>query len=243
MFKSFIGVVFLIFGITHIGFAQKEAKFYGVVKDSVTLTPIANASIHNKSGKRSTFSNEDGMFQILANQGDTVYYYAPGYLDGFYIVAGAKYQSDTVEIWLRPKIRQDLPGVFVSTDTYKDYQRDSADRMKEFIEDVGLKTPTFSTSNSGAGLGIGLDALFGKKNKQKKKALEDFKENEKQRYVDFRFKPILVNHYSGLKGAKLQDFMRRYRPTYEWLRDNQDDDALKYYINDRLKLYFQRQKK
>ena len=221
---------------------QKELKFYGIIKDSITLMPISNAAVHDKGGKRATYSNDDGMFQLLVNIGDTIYCHAPSFLDATYIIKSNKYQMDTVEIWLKPRIKEDLPGVFVSTYIYKDYQRDSADRMKEFIQDVGLKIPTFSKSNSGAGLGISLDGLFSKKNKQKKKAYEDFKENEKQRYVDFRFKPIFVNHYSGLKGAKLQDFMNKYRPSYEWLRENPDEEALKYYVNDKLKIYFQRNK-
>jgi len=243
MFKSLVLSIVGLVGMVMVGKAQKkEDKLIGIVRDSITLVPIANTSIHNQSGNRSTYSNENGVFQVLANAGDTIYYYAPSFMDGFYVVGDRKLQMDTVEIWLKPKVKEDLPGVFVSTYTYKDYQNDSIQRMKEFVDEVGLKTPTFSKSSSGAGVGIGLDAIFGKKNKQKKRAYEIFQDDEQQRYVDFRFNKILVHNYSGLKGAKLQEFMTRYRPTYAWLRDNTDPEALKYYINDRLKLYFQRSK-
>lgn len=243
MFKSFMLLLVCTFGLTYFVSAQNaERKFYGVIKDSITLTPIANAAIHNKTGKKATYSNENGLFQLMTHAGDTIFYYAPGFMDGHYVVQDSRVQMDTVEIWLKPKVKEDLPGVFVSTYTYKDYQADSAQRMKEFVEEVGLKLPTFSKSNSGAGLGIGLDGLFSKKNKQKKKAYETFKDDEEQRYIDFRFNKVLIHNYSGLKGAKLSEFMSKYRPTYDWLRENTDAEALKYYINDRLKLYFQRVK-
>ncbi|WP_447641084.1 MULTISPECIES: hypothetical protein [Chitinophagaceae] len=238
---SFLFLVCL--GFLMIGRAQQnEQKLYGVVKDSLTLTPIANVAIYNSTGKKSSYTGDGGLFQILANQGDTIRYYAPSFFDGYYVVQSKKLQMDTIQIWLRPKVKEDLPGVFVSTYTYKEYQADSTQRMKDFVENVGLKVPTFSTANSGAGVGIGLDALFSKKNKQKKKAYEIFKDDEQQRYIDFRFNKILVNHYSGLKGENLQKFMHDYRPTYEWLREHTDAESLKYYINDRLKLYFQRSK-
>lgn len=242
MLRFFVLLLFGVLGLgTWVNAQQTEQKLYGIVKDSLMLTPIANVAIHNTSAKKITSSaGENGAFQIMAKPGDTIRFYAASYHEGFYVVVDSKLRMDTLEIWLKPMIHEDLPGVFVSTYTYKNYQADSAARMKNFVEDVGLKTPTFSKSNSGAGVGIGLDALFGKKNKQKKRAFEIFKDDEMQRYIDFRFNKILVHQYSGLRGAKLQEFMHKYRPTYEWLRENTDAESLKYYINDRLKLYFQR---
>ncbi|PZP45746.1 MAG: hypothetical protein DI598_12930, partial [Pseudopedobacter saltans] len=119
MLRYFIGLLSLGLGLTSICSAQQkgEQKLFGVLKDSITLTPIANASLHNKSKSRSSFSNDDGLFQILSSSGDTVYYYAPGFMDGYYVVPMGKYRMDTVEIWLKPKIKQELPGVFVSTET------------------------------------------------------------------------------------------------------------------------------
>ena len=243
MLRCLILVVVCLLGASLLSKAQEnEQRMYGVVKDSLTLTPIANVSLQNTSSQRHSSTGDRGLFQILVAQGDTIRYYAPGFASGYYVVPNKKLRMDTVEIWLQPMVHENLPGVFVSTYTYKDYQADSASRMKNFVEEVGFKTPTFSKSNSGAGLGIGLDAIFSKKNKQKQRAYELFKDDEQQRYIDFRFNKILVHQYSGLRGEKLQDFMHRYRPTYEWLRDNMDAEALKYYINDRLKLYFQRKK-
>ncbi len=243
MLRYFALFLFCVFGLNVLVEAQQtEQKLYGIVKDSLIFTPIASVVIHNTSAKRNSSTGESGMFQIMAKQGDTIRFYAPSYHDGLYVVSNSKFQMDTLEVWLKPMVHENLPGVFVSTYTYKDYQTDSAARMKNFIEDVGFKTPTFSKSNSGAGLGIGLDAIFSKKNKQKKKAYEIFKDDEIQRYIDFRFNKILVHQYSGLTGTKLQEFMHNYRPSAEWLRDNTDAESLKYYINDRLKLYFRRPK-
>jgi hypothetical protein len=70
----------------------------------------------------------------------------------------------------------------------------------------------------------GIDAIQHPFSAMSKKNLEiwafqdDYKENEKQKYIDYVFNPQLVARITGLSGDNLKNYMRRYRPTYEQLR-------------------------
>jgi len=84
---------------------------------------------------------------------------------------------------------------------------------------------------------INLDRLFKSKYKHQKKAEQSFNETEKMEYVDYRFSPQLVAFYTGLKGDALLDFMKRYKPSYEWLRQHPYREQLIYYISNKLKFF------
>ncbi|QES90169.1 hypothetical protein [Rhizosphaericola mali] len=246
MLKQIVAV-FSLLGVFSSSQAQvanhlKDKQIIGVVKDSVTLTTLPFVDIIDKTDSLKFRSGEDGFFKANMQKGDVLIFRIPGYQNGQFTYLGEKYHMDTVEIWLKPKMKEILPGVIVSSYTYDDYQLDSSERRDDFIKDVGLNPKTFSQNTGGAGLAIGLDNFFDKKNKARKRAYKNFLDNEEQRYVDFRFNKLLVHSFSGLTGENLMMFMNQYRPSYDWLRENDDAESLKYYINDKLKVYFSKNK-
>ena len=87
----------------------------------------------------------------------------------------------------------------------------------------------------GAGIGINLDAFARKRTKDRNAAYSTFNYLEKQAYIDYRFSPQKISQISGLKGDSLIGFMRKYTPTYDWLRQHPADDEILYYVNDKLK--------
>jgi hypothetical protein len=47
----------------------------------------------------------------------------------------------------------------------------------------------------------------------------------------------MVQYYTRLKNDSLVNFMRDYRPDYNWLRRNTSQEAMLFYLNDKLKLF------
>lgn len=221
---------------------SERGKVYGYVKDSITLIPLAYITVYNTVTKQSALTDENGLFFISVDSLQHLKVFSAGYLDNNFVYTGRKYHMDTLEIWLQPKTTQLLPGVTVSAYSYKDYQSDSLDRHNEFMVDAGPTRKLFEGGNSGAGIGISLDKLFSKKESAKRKSYETFSRIEKEKYIDFRFNSTVVHTYSGLTGAKLKDFMNRYRPTYDWLRDNTSNDDIKYYIVSKLRLFYNKER-
>ncbi|MGN6616894.1 MAG: hypothetical protein ACTHJ5_06915 [Ilyomonas sp.] len=214
--------------------AQKR-MIRGYVLDSSTRVPMTNAIITNENTHQLVFTDQNGFFQIIVSRNDMLSFDAFNYKFDTLIVN--RILPDTVFITMTREA-ETLPGVTVSTQGYSKYQMDSLQRRLSFISDVGPKRPSISKANSqSAGLGINLDAIFGKRNKQKKRAYKFFEQNEKRAYVDYRFSSVTVSEYTGLKGDSLVLFMKKYTPSYEWLRAHPSNEDIVYYINDKLKQF------
>jgi len=223
-----------VFVLSHTCRAQ-EAYIYGYIKDSLTELPIQDVHVSGNRADTSDYSNSNGLFVLKAALGDTLTFLQVGYFTKK-VVLSKGVLLDTLRVIMVPKTHE-LESVTVSAYSYADYQVDSADRRKYFEEAIGYAKPLFDNANTGAGLGISLDRIFSHKEKNKKRAFRLFKEVEEDKYIDFRFNGILVHSYTGFKGEKLQRFMRKYRPSYSWLRAHTRQIDLLYYINAKLKKF------
>ena len=114
-------------------------------------------------------------------------------------------------------------------------------RKKEFEENRGNKLSSVSAA-PGFGIAINLDKKFKNKYKYQRKNEKHFGDMEKVAYVEYRYSPQLVAYYTGLKGKNLQDFMKQYTPSYEWLRAHPTDEDVMYYLNEKIKLFNAAQK-
>lgn len=221
-------------------FAQgNKQTVWGYLRDSVTGQPIVLASVTNLNKAKTVMTSTVGLFRIDLSPNDILSFAAVGYHFDTVHFAGVLLLNDTLALRLAP-LTYSLGNVTVTAKGMSRYQLDSIERRMEFLQDiVNYTIPTVSQANSGAGIALNLDR-FSKHEKRKRKAFAFFEANEKEEYINYRFPPELVTRYSSLKEEELQQFMQQYRPTEGWLRKNKTDEDIKYYINEKLKLFFKR---
>ncbi len=221
-------------------FAQSnKPTVWGYLRDSITGQPIVLASVTNLNKAKTVMTRSTGLFRIDLNPNEILSFAAVGYYFDTVHYSGALLLNDTLALQLSP-LTYSLGNVTVTAKGMSRYQLDSMERRMEFLQDiVNYTIPTISQANSGAGIALNLDR-FSKHEKRKRKAFAFFEANEKEEYINYRFPPELVTRYSNLKEEGLQQFMQQYRPTEAWLRKNRTDEDLKYYINEKLKLFFKR---
>lgn len=230
-----INIVCFAFAFLLLQQVQAQKKLVkGYIYDSATHAPMTNAIITNENTHRVVFTNSEGFFSITASRNDIIFFDAFNFKFDTLIVT--RTMPDTLAIYMRPEPAT-LPGVTVTAKGYTQYQIDSLHRRISFIDDTGIKKPEVSTANSGAGIGINLDAIFDSKDRQRRKAYKYFEQYERQAYIDYRFSPAIVMQYTGFKGDTLAIFMRKYTPSYHWLRTHATNEDVLYYINDKLKLF------
>lgn len=215
----------------------QQKTYYGYLKDSAMGTAIVAASVSNKTTGAVVETDKNGFFAIAVTKGDLLHFSAPGY--NFDTLRYFPYLRDTTHIEL-PRISTRLDVTVRSTTNMSKYQQDSMVRRDKFIADAGPKMRTFSKGNSGAGIGLNLSSIWGKKERQTRESYGAFDEREKQYYIDYRFSHEMVAYYTRLKGDSLNLFMGRYRPDYDWLRENPSQQDMLLYINEHLKLFFNR---
>lgn len=216
---------------------RKEVK--GILKDSVTQSPVGFANITNLNSGKTVITNNNGLFSIEVGIGDMLSFSYIGYhFDTL------RYTSDyaslsVLELTIKP-LDNTLQGVTVRSKGYSQYQLDSMERRKEFLASTGALKKAVGGANSGAGIALNLDR-FSKREKVKRNAYDFFDNNEKEEYINYRFNNTIVNTYTGLKSDSLQMFMQEYRPSFNWLREHLAEEDIKYYINDNLKNFFKRE--
>ena len=236
MQKGFF-ILFLVASL--VASAQKNEIKWGYLRDSITNEPIVLASVTNISTKTTVMTSAIGRFKINLLENQVLSFAAVGYYFDTIHYNKRFLLQDTLQLFLSP-LAHSLGNVTVTAKGKSRYQLDSMERRKEFLQDiVDYQIPTISNANFGAGVALNIDH-FSRREKNKRKAYTFFESNEKEAYINYRFPSTLVIQYSGLKDDELQQFMQQYRPTSEWLRMNKMEEDIKYYINDKLKLYFKR---
>jgi uncharacterized protein YcfL len=228
-------ILFLL-GLLLVGYVAKAQQqiVWGYLRDSISNEPIELASITNTNKKKTVVSNNKGQFKIEVSKNDILSISAVGYHYDTVLYSGLIAASDTLQLFLVP-ISRNLNNVTVQNSGVSQYSLDSLERLVGFKESmVSPPVKAVELSNSGAGFGISLNRLSNRE-KSKRKATELFNNGEKEAYINYRFSASIVTKYSGLKNEALQNFVQRYRPTYEWLRKHPKEEDIKYYINEKLK--------
>jgi hypothetical protein len=197
---------------------------------------LISVSIHNITEQRYDLSEENGSYRIQAVPGDHIAFSSVGYMADTLTVTASLLTADCpIYLDIRP---QTLQAVRVGE--FSNYQLDSMDRRKEYAwvyehdntehiakdrqgaDGVGVTLNIFRNSGSGAHQRVHL-------RKRLEKEEEDY-------YVDSRYNKDYVAKITHLKGDSLLQFMRRYRPSYDYCRKAANVDIL-VYISDSYKQY------
>lgn len=219
-------------------FAQQK-MVTGFLRDSVTHQPIVLASVTNSTTKKTVMTSNTGRFRIVLSSNDVLAFAAVGYYFDTIQYARNYLVADTLELQLSP-LSRDLGNVTVTARGMNQYQRDSMERRRNILQDMGNYTiPAISAGNSGAGIAFNI-SRFSRYEKNKRKAFAFYEALEKDSYINYRFDQTLVKKFTGFKDDTLQEFMQQHRPGYEWLRAHPSEEDIKYYINDQLKEFSKR---
>jgi hypothetical protein len=217
--------------------AQPYRTVRGQLLDSATREPIAMASVKNNASGATVMTNSKGFFTLPVAAGQLLSFAAVGYHFDTIYYTGTLLLKDTLQLELSALVVTSLGNVTVSARGYSRYQLDSMQRSQDFFQSMGRSPlPTLSQANSGAGIALNIDR-FSKREKRKRNAIRFFNENEKEAYINYRYTPELVSKYTGLKDEKLEEFMGKSRPSWEWLRQHTSEIDMAYHINEQLKKY------
>ncbi|MGF7230657.1 hypothetical protein [Arachidicoccus sp.] len=203
--------------------AQTTIK--GFVYEDKYRTPLDSVEVYTSSGNKS-ISKPDGGYSIKVSGIKDSIWFRYNYKNTI------KYAIDTIKnpnnfevrIYLPSYLKQDniLPTVTVET---RNYLKDSIFLRNFYSKIFNWKKPSEAlgegVSVTPTGIGVDLDAVvnmfrFGYNKRQEvyhKFALEI----EQDRYIDHRFTKEKVETLTGLYDTARDEYMKRYRPTYEEL--------------------------
>lgn len=208
-----LNIILLFFLLTlyvHI-YAQQTVE--GIVFDKDTKQRVGRVLLINKSKGTNIFNNSRGEFALRMEAGDQIIAQREQYHSDTLIYAGEQvliFNLKKTSIFIDP----------VTVIARKTPEQILADRKRDYDKAYKLADPGsyLSVGPTGAGLSINaIYSLFSKEAKNARRLTKYFQREYEENIVDVRFSKELVRNITGLEGEPLDNFMVRYRPSYDFV--------------------------
>ncbi|HVS95857.1 MAG TPA: hypothetical protein VHE54_05200 [Puia sp.] len=198
--------------------AVGQVEIKGTVYDESKLFAMPGVSVLGTSGQGTT-TDSVGEYHILLHPGDSIYFSYLGRYTGK-IPVSRIVKNYPLDMSLAVRV-DSLPLVVVRP---RPYRYDSAENRDEYRNVFDYQPE---------------NVIFGaRRNRQMLELQQRLIEEEQEKYVSYRFNKLLVRKITGLRGPALDTFMKLYRPTYQFIRNCENDYEFYKYIKD-AGLYFQ----
>ena len=207
--------IFLIIIIALAGpslYAQDILK--GSVREKGTGNKLPEVFVRDITNKQLALTDEKGNYEIRSATGHTLIYSSPGYV------------SDTLFLVdMKPKNIQ-LTTMSIALREVNINGKQTFDPRTEFPE-VYEKSKVYVLSPS---------SWFSKDSRDARRLKKFFNREVQERHVDQVFTRVYVSSIVPLKGEELEAFMTLYRPSYDFVMDN-NGPSMVAYINDSYKKF------
>lgn len=204
-----------------------QVTIRGSVYDMTKTRPLEGVSVMSTSGKGTT-TNSAGRYAIQVKETDSIYF---SYLNKptmkFPVSTLSHFNDFDISLHVPSNI---LPEVRIMAPSYR---LDSLQNRKDYAKVFNYNKPGIGITSGGpAGAGLDLDQFISMFNFRKKRSMVGFQrrliEEEQDKYVDHRFNRIIVKEITQLTGSQLDQFMKLFRPTYEFTELTNDYDFYDY---------------
>lgn len=207
-----------------------QVRISGTVYDLSKKVGLEAVSVLSNSGG-GTITDKNGKYTIVVSETDSIWF---SYLNK----PTPKYPVTTIqnlhnfEISLHVAITT-LPEVRIMP---RNYRQDSLQNRLDYAKVFDFQKPGVGSSISPDG-GVGLDInefinMFKFRRNRRMLAFQDrLLREEEERYIDHRFNRALIIKLTQLRGADLDTFIARYRPTVEFTDFSTDYEFQSYIKN------------
>jgi hypothetical protein len=209
-------VLLLMFPMAQL-MAQTVMK--GRIRDFANYQALDNVNVRNIYTMLGMTTLKDGEFQVRIKKGELVEFSKVGYQTlririqnenevPYYVLDMKRVPIELREVDIKGK-----PLDFKS-DSIRYRQVYKIVLNKPRRNDIDMRTMPL--------------AMLSKKNREEWAFQEMYDEWEQNKFIDFTFNEKLVQRITYLSGPRLAEFMKRYRPSYEFLRTASEYEYLDY---------------
>lgn len=214
--------------------AKAQFTVSGNVLDKGKLNLVPDVKVVSTGGTMS-MTDSMGRYTIIVKPGDSLYFvYNNKPTQRFPVdkISNSAQFDVSLHVFVNSKYTV-LKEVVVFSKTYKE---DSLENRQTYSDVFEYKKPGISTSiNPGGAVGADVNELINffrfKRNKRLKAFQNRLEDQEKERYVNYRFNKITVGRITGLKSPQIDSFLVWYRPSYEFAAAA-DEIAFNQYVLD-----------
>lgn len=211
--NRFTSILFFLIIYGNIGIAFAQQSIEGIVFDKETKQRVGRVLLYNKSTNQKVFNNSRGEFSIDIHLGDVIISNKENYFPDTIAYNGEKvliFNLKRSSIYIDP----------VTVVARKTPDQILNERKRDYSKAYRLADPgsLISVGDNGAGLSIGaIYNYFSKEGKNARRLTQYFEKEYQENIVDMRFSKELVRITTGLEGEALDNFLIRYRPSYDFV--------------------------
>lgn len=219
MIKWLVALMLLIAAYPCVAQIRVSGKVYDISK----YRPLEAVSVLTSSGS-GTVSDSLGRYSIIVRDNDSIWF---SYLNR----PTPKYPVKSImnpqnfEISLHVNSTE-LKEVKIMP---RNYRMDSLQNRQDYAKAFNFQKPGIGSSidmSPGGGVGLDINELIHMFQFRRNKRMLAFQnrllQEETDRYIDHRFSRALIIKLTGLRGEPLNNFMKIYRPTVEFVETSTD---------------------
>jgi len=236
---SFCGLLILLSASS---FVSGQVRVSGTVYDLSKKIGLEAVSVLSTSGS-GTMTDKAGKYTLVVKETDSIWFSYLNRPTPKYPVESIQ-NFDNFEISLHVAITT-LPEIRIMP---RNYRRDSLQNRLDYAKAFDFQKPGVGSvlsvgPNGGAGLDINeFINMFKFRRNRRMLAFQDrLLREEEDRFIDHRFSRALIIKLTQLRGADLDTFIARYRPTAEFTEFSTDYEFQSYIKN--CFLHYERLKK
>ncbi|HTB52082.1 MAG TPA: carboxypeptidase-like regulatory domain-containing protein [Ferruginibacter sp.] len=232
LYKTYFLIVCLLFVAGNI-FGQLTVS--GTVYDSTRTIPVKNVLIKSKTGHH-VVTDSVGYYTIPVQKNDSLVFIYRNKSTPEFAVSEIEDRSN-FDVALRVRVLGKFKTLKEVTITSRSYQEDSIENRQDYEHIFDYHRPGLQTSiaeNSGnAGLDLDelIDAFRFRRNKELHLMQQRLEEEEREKYVDYRFNKVLIKRITTIDSTDIDVFMKRYRPGFEFTQSSTIADFYQYILN------------
>ena len=217
------------------GFALAQSTISGTVYESSKTIPVKNVVVKSSSGIMTT-TDSIGHYTISGTQKDSLTFIYHNKATNWFAVKLMDNLNSfdiSLHITLNDKFKT-LKEVRVFS---KNYQQDSIANRDDYAKAFNYHKPGISTTSSdySGTPGLDLDEFINifrfKRNKELKHLQTRVLDQERESYISYRFNKNLIRRITHLEGTDLDDFLVRYRPSFEFTQLSTLPNFYQYILN------------
>jgi hypothetical protein len=201
--------------------AFPQVHIQGTVYDKSLNNPIAEVNVYSKKGEH-TVTDSVGRYHIVVVPGDTLFFsYLAKTTNGF-AVTDIHYPNG-FDISMEVVVRSALPAFVVF---HNSYRQDSLENRRlwqksfDFRKDMGVRNfRVMPVRGIAAGAGLDLSMFFNRNSRKSQELIQRWLiSEERENYIDHRWNKRVIAKITGLDSIQIGQFMKLYRPTYEYIQ-------------------------
>ena len=206
----------------------------GTVYDSSKLYVVPGVRVKSTSGT-TTVTDSLGAYRIAVSQNDSIsFFYNNKFTQKFPVRAINNFND--FDISLRVRVYEKYKLLKEVKVYSKSYRQDSAENRIAYSKNFNYEKPGLkSTYTPGSPPGLDLDELINifrfRRNKQHLAFQKRLVEQEKDKYVAYKFNTILLRRVTGLSGSMLDKYKLQYKPSYEFITSATELEFYEYILS------------